>query len=327
MNIKFSPNILHLIVSTKCNIKCRHCHQNANGENELILTEEELSPVIIEAGKLGIRRIVIMGGEIFLFPELVNALIKISHDNSLNVSFATNGYWGKSLEAAESVMDLLENAGWYQHENSFCCDDILISAGEFHQEWLSSSTIKTAISAYHSRFKKPIYIDFEYTEGKRNLVEQFIENMSSLPEKSYIISQIRTNFYKFGRTIPLSDTEMHSKHYIDFSPCPWIDRIVIHSNGEIYPCCGYNDNNPGLCIGNMHLGNISDIISAANKSFIIKLLLNIPMGLTYGILKKRHPDLPTFFSNHCELCEIICKPEYRIELENEFRSNLSGIVE
>ncbi len=81
MEIEFNRN---------CNFKCVHCYltQHTNGHKEL--AKEEFYGVITQAKELGVRNIVILGGEPMLYPHLLD-MIKFIRSQGLTAEIFTNG--------------------------------------------------------------------------------------------------------------------------------------------------------------------------------------------------------------------------------------------
>jgi MoaA/NifB/PqqE/SkfB family radical SAM enzyme len=282
------------------------------------ISNEEITASLDKIRSSTVKRLVATGGEIFLFPEQLKHVIKEARKRGLAVNLNTNGYWGKSVESAQERLKFLTECGWSNR------DLLVVSAGQYHQEWVSLTAIQTLIREYHAHFAgtmRPVFISIEYDQSStKDIVAEFVELAKDLPEKSYRLAKERSNLYRFGRDIALTNVAL--KNYKKFNfPC--VTEIVsVHPDKTVYPCCGFNYNNPGLSIGNIDEKTIKDIIADARDSFIVKLLLNINFSEVYQALKDVDNKLPSFFSNKCELCEIITRSEYREMLETKFKDRL-----
>jgi hypothetical protein len=164
----FTPEVLHVRATYKCNVKCRHCHNDSGTEKELALSLAQLQPLIDNAKALGLNRVTLEGGEIFLFPALLKSIIQQVKQHNLKVSIVTNGFWGKSKKAAINAIRYLKEANWIPGK-----DDLYISAGEFHQEWIPTETVKTAVETYFSEFGQRVAIDFEHNPNNGHLLDEF----------------------------------------------------------------------------------------------------------------------------------------------------------
>lgn len=87
--------VLHLELTTGCNLRCLHCYNESEiskvrNNNEMPLNNWQ--KVITEAYQIGCRRIQFIGGEPFLKRELLYELIPFAHDTSYtSIEVSTNG--------------------------------------------------------------------------------------------------------------------------------------------------------------------------------------------------------------------------------------------
>lgn len=73
----------------KCNLKCIHCY-NPKNNNVVELKFEEIKPVIDEAIKLGVSKIVLSGGECTLVKDFLK-IAKYIRENRISLEIFTNG--------------------------------------------------------------------------------------------------------------------------------------------------------------------------------------------------------------------------------------------
>ena len=241
-------------------------------------------------------------------------MINAIHDNNMKVAIVSNGFWGKSIESAKSVIDLLTRAKWNPTKDILVC-----STGDYHREWLPLSSIKTAITEYYSAFKYPIRLRVECITTPMASFKTLLSDVN--PVSFFIIqSESTKHMYRFGREEPLVVDKNNMTFYQNIQNCKELTRLMVAPTGLVFPCCGFNDKNPGLSFINLNdtTDDANEMIKKANDSFIIKLLLNNEMQKVYSILLSNHPELPTHFAQTCELCEIICNEKYRAELIKEF---------
>lgn len=299
---KFAPQSLELAISNKCNIMCRHCHSDSDAQKTLLLEDTEFDLLVTSAKESGVKFASLIGGEIFLFPDRISTLIKKLHENGLWVCIYSNGFWGKSKAAAENAINMLVEAGWKAGS-----DKLFISTGKFHQEWLPTTTIKTAITAYYAKFKSPVYIDLSDVPNN-NALAVLLTKFSNLPPLSFTVAKVRTVYYRFGRDTPLTEDESGvARHWSTFGKCDIVNRISLHADGSVYPCCGYNYNSPGLAITKITpTMTAADVIDAANSSPVITNLMNKSLSEMYAPLKEGDPSLPDKVTSICEICEIVC---------------------
>ena len=307
----FHPTILHIIYSWRCNLKCRHCHNDSGADKTDKLETENLIALLPSAAAAGITHVALLGGEIFLYPEVIEEMIKESHRNNLSVGIVSNGYWGKSIESARSTINLLKRSGWDPKIDSLLC-----SVGDYHQEWLPISSVKTAITEYYSAFNYPVKLQVESVTTDLDTFRTFF---ADIEPASFLIVRELDSLYRFGREEPLEVSADKMKFYKDIRGCGYFEWLEIIPTGSLFPCPGFNDNNPTLSFGNLNtMTDATEMIKKANESFIIKLLMNTELRTIYSTILSTHPELPKFFSHRCEICEIICNEKYRDELITAF---------
>jgi radical SAM protein with 4Fe4S-binding SPASM domain len=77
-------------LSYKCNLKCKHCYQNANQRSSDELTLEERFKIIDQMAQAGVSLVVLSGGEPLTNPNL-GALIQRIKEQRMAVSIDSNG--------------------------------------------------------------------------------------------------------------------------------------------------------------------------------------------------------------------------------------------
>jgi MoaA/NifB/PqqE/SkfB family radical SAM enzyme len=100
------PELIHIEVTSKCNVKCPQCYNNNSGKD---IDSSMLFQTIKEAGDLGVKYIAISGGEPLLYPEILSA-VKMIRAYGMTSLMATSGV-GLTVEMinnlAESGLDRL----------------------------------------------------------------------------------------------------------------------------------------------------------------------------------------------------------------------------
>jgi radical SAM protein with 4Fe4S-binding SPASM domain len=83
---------LEIEFNSSCNFKCIYCYtgDNNNSVRRDELTVEEQKDVIVQAREMGARKIIILGGEPMLYPNIID-MIRFIRDLELNVELFTNG--------------------------------------------------------------------------------------------------------------------------------------------------------------------------------------------------------------------------------------------
>ena len=85
--------ILSIILTNRCNLKCVYCGRNENKDNECIkreLSNSKWLEIFKDAKDIGLKKVNMTGGEIFCRSDSIE-LIKDTINMGLNVSIETNG--------------------------------------------------------------------------------------------------------------------------------------------------------------------------------------------------------------------------------------------
>lgn len=90
--------------SRRCNFRCAYCYAVDGEVSSCELTPEESRDVILQAKALGVRKIIVLGGEPMIYPSIFD-LIEFMREHGLAVDMFTNG----SNVGAENAKRLFKN--------------------------------------------------------------------------------------------------------------------------------------------------------------------------------------------------------------------------
>ncbi len=131
--------VLGFIFTEKCNFRCRHCCNESEPSRSETMDEVEVGRHVREAATLGrFREIGISGGEPFLFPHQLAAVVRSARDSGLSASVTTNGFWARDDERATATLSPLVDAG---------LTAVSVSISRFHLEFGSPDRVYTACLA------------------------------------------------------------------------------------------------------------------------------------------------------------------------------------
>ena len=82
--------IVSWMTTNKCNLKCKHCYQDADEEQEKELTSIEAKKMINEIAAAGFKIMIFSGGEPLLRPDIFE-LVSHASSQGLRPVFGTNG--------------------------------------------------------------------------------------------------------------------------------------------------------------------------------------------------------------------------------------------
>ena len=87
-----------------CNFRCLYCYASDNTVHRNELSREEFFDLINQAGELGARKMIILGGEPMLYPHIME-MIRFIHNRDMEVELFTNGT-NITREKAQELYDL-----------------------------------------------------------------------------------------------------------------------------------------------------------------------------------------------------------------------------
>ena len=76
--------------SRRCNFNCVYCYAKDESDFEGELTEEEIRDLILQAKELGARKIIVLGGEPMVYPQIME-MVAFIRAEGLQVELFTNG--------------------------------------------------------------------------------------------------------------------------------------------------------------------------------------------------------------------------------------------
>ena len=259
--------------NTECNFNCIYCYaSNEPAKNPL--SGEEFRQVIVEAVALGVRTMVILGGEPTLYPHLLNK-IRFMREQGLRVELFTNG--------ARMTPELADEL--------FALDvTVVLKMNTFERKVQDlMSGVKNAYDQIHSAFdnlKAAGYPTKEKTLGISTVICQ--HNFDELEGFwRWIREQGMTPYFEMitpqGRAKERDNLYVESeKVYELFVKLSAIDRefgfewdprpplvgqecqrhqysCVVTATGDVFPCVGVN-----LPVGNVRKTSLGEIIASSS---------------------------------------------------------------
>lgn len=106
---EYQPRTLVLMLSGQCNIICDHCIVNGSPYNHDRLSNETITDTTTQAKENRIDHSILYGGEPFLrMNDTLPYAMEASFKQGLDVTVATNGFWGRTEKFATDTMAKLE---------------------------------------------------------------------------------------------------------------------------------------------------------------------------------------------------------------------------
>lgn len=270
-NLAFEVYQVNFRFTYHCNIACRHCY-NSSGPHLKAqhIPLEPMLAIIRQMPAAGIGYLNITGGEPFLYPDHLTALIGAGRAAGVHgISILTNGFWAISDERAKRTLQRLAAAGFMEGRH----DRLKVSAGVYHQEFVAFDRIVTLARHYYAMFRRPLPVDFE-------LAPDAVKARQSVQDRvgeAGLSAQIRLIFRQIAPLGRGKDLKGLAKAPID-TACKTINQIVFDPDATARPCCGLNNENQGVVVGSLMDHSLMDLVKRMQNDPICNSWTRIRCG-------------------------------------------------
>lgn len=292
---------IEVIVTSRCNIKCRHCIYDCQPFSTEQLSKSAIKDLIKQAAKLNsLRSVIFTGGEAFLEYDILIENIALCEELGLESSVVTNGFW--ALDSHITTQRLKKLKG---------LKILNVSTDSFHQEFVPVDRIRNIIKSCHELGIECI-VRISYLNDSASEIGIIKKQLAGL-EGLYSISAMPVA--PFGRAATLIDTPLIYEYDPNGIPCCGADCPVIDANGDVKFCPGglfSHPENSLLKVGNIFNETLETIKKSANLNPIVQMLrLRGPSGLAYLVrsqaILEGIPFLPQMkeVRDLCSLCKYV----------------------
>lgn len=281
-----------------------------------MMTLAEMKGHIDQACALGtVGLVVFSGGEPTLLGDDLFAAIAYAKQRGRLTRVVTNGWWGKTPEAADAFLGRLIDAGLHE---------INISLDDFHQEWIPLESVKNAFLACVRRKFRCLLAHKVLRNArvtKEHLEEVFGVELVQWEQGREYTADEEYRLIGTGVVIPVGPKpDEYSPAELTYGQfrggCSSVLRdVIIGANHQFLPCCGIVTKNlPELTFGDLREKPLIDAIDEANRDLMVNwLALEGPSGIAEYVAKKS-PEVPfdRRYTGICHLCnEVLTRPDVR----------------
>lgn len=305
---------LGLLVTYQCNAECKHCGLNCSPRNLEWMSLEEMKKIAIDASNIGAQSLVLTGGEPTLIKheDLCNYFRFVKESTKINnIRIVTNGHWAKNFNKAYQILSDWKEAG---------LDELNVSCGEYHQEYIPIENIGHAFKAGVSLNFKTVLLAGEFTTSSKEDKIKIRDFENILNVRAYKSNEVNpfsstkhaficNHVLNFGRGEHCIDKAFIPKtRYEDLKNlcADAVSTLSIHPDGNVTICCGVSSSSvPFLSIGNWKEEDLSIINERANDDFITNIIRyfgiksfseRVEKETNFKFRKK------PYYSSTCELC-------------------------
>lgn len=264
---KKRPVIAYLLLTNRCNLKCRYCFVEVNTIYKTDFTLDEWKQTVWNLKKRGCVSVALMGGEPMMYEGFAE-LVDYCHELDLNVDVTTNGYYvEKHLETVKKL-----NSVMLSMDGTRECMEVNRGKGSYDKalkalELMQKENVPVRINCVVTKQNyndAEAFLDWVESKGlwvTFSLTAEFPHEAKEL-EKEIILTKEETIDYharllklkRQGRKILFSEEAL--QYVIDY-PLPYQEVIYkepgevlspkqtclfgqtfvyVNSNGDIFPC-------------------------------------------------------------------------------------------
>jgi hypothetical protein len=233
------------------------------------------------------------GGEPFLYRRDLLTLIAAGRSIGLHgISIYTNGYWARSDIETRQILAELADAGFMKGPG----DHLKVSTGVYHREFVGIDRVVNIAREYYSMFGRRLKIDVETEAAQRGAKDEIREliRAAGLGDRVELF---------FRGVTPLGRAKQMDarKTWSVLPACDGIDQIVFDPGGHTRPCCGLNNENHGVIVGNMNCHSLLDLVKRMQNDPILQFVANNRMSDLFDHIEK--PKMQDGYSGRCHLCQ------------------------
>ncbi len=291
-----------------CPASCRHCSARSSPGTQRTAEVERLEKWVTSITDLPeVEWIGVEGGEPFAAPAQLEMILQVAQERGVFTSVLTNAYWAKDERRAREVL-----------KNYPKINFLIISADEFHEEYIPLSRVVAALRAardYVDRLGVQICAGPEYPT--------FRERFDCLAGDDLLesVDIIEVPLQYIGRA--QESGVIHRPAESDELPeaiCNFLGTPVLREDGVFVACCQQDavlSSQPNL----FQLGNLDDCDALALKSrvdadvYLQTLRVFGPKAIAEAAIKHQWGWEPRSYQqgNICELCLHLASDQQVVE--------------
>jgi hypothetical protein len=291
-NLAFPVNRVNFRFTYHCNVACRHCYNSSGPHAKAQRIElEAMLGIIAQMAEAGIDALNLTGGEPFLYVDDLVALIAAGRAAGLHeISIYSNGFWGSTPDKARQMLQRLAAAGFMRGAR----DHLKLSTGIYHQEFIDLERLMAIGRRFFDMFGRRLLVDCELPPGTR---EPPLKIRQVLDAHDRYTTVVYRQVLPLGRGQALPGSALHR---ID-APCRRIDQLTFDPDGSVRPCCGLNNENLGVKIGELGRHGLRDLVKRMQNDPILQFLARQPMSAIFEHVRTT-PRLAGY-AGACDLCQ------------------------
>lgn len=273
-----------------CNFRCLYCYAAENGSRRNELTTDQFRDVIAQAKELGARKIIVLGGEPMLYPQILE-MLQFIRGLDMDVELFTNGT-GITPEMARTLYDLAVRVVLKMNTFDEKLQDTLSGReGAYHQIQQAFSNLKQAGYPSTDRFMGVSTVICQQNIEELPKLWEWLRDQDIAPYFEMITPQggARENTRALDITTQQAEDFFHKIAELDrtkyghhWEPRPPLVggiclrhqfSCAVSSDGNVQPCVGIT-----IPIGNVRENKLKDILKDSEVVSDLKSYKNMIKG-------------------------------------------------
>jgi len=312
---------LCVLLTEKCNIRCRHCISDCSPARADDLDSDTLESFVRQAAQLRfVRSVTFSGGEPFVDVLRLERAISLCRECGLAVAVTTNGFWASNVTTAKKILKKL--VGLIQ---------VCLSTDEFHQEFIPVERIANAVRACRELgvHCAVVVTHLRNNTGESARVRQQLRAVDGL----YEIQQ--------WPVVPSGRAKVELDDFFTYdmtnAVCGSADSPTLNVEGELTACCGPADHWPGghrLNFGHLNQRTLKEMLEFGDRDPIVQALRVwgparlLDLAGSYAKQNGISLDTPAAI-DICTICEYLFTDSFRTKMvekaleDNKIQHNLA----
>jgi hypothetical protein len=292
--IEGGPKSITLLPTYRCTAACEQCCFGSNPNVVERMSLEEMLAVVDEAVASfpALRLLVVSGGECYMLGDDLMRVIERAHAKGLLVRTVTNGFWGKSKNAARRVAQRAADAGLTEAN---------FSTGRDHAKFVP---IESVINAATSCVEAGIFtlVTVEQDASDSSIYAQISQNAEiQRINRNQKYFQLRVNSWMQFTREHVQRGDASSRNSTD-APCAQLyENMVITPKKNASSCCGLTFE----YIPEMKLGRWPDLslreLYEQQASDFLKMWIHVDGPIS--IVKKVAPERAHLLQDSEHICQ------------------------
>ncbi len=291
--MRFSPEEILFAPTTDCNLKCPHC---ITQKSDATLSKRLAVKALRQCKDIGIKRVGFTGGEPFLTPDFLYALVREAvRQGMLFDRIMTNGVWYNDSASLEEILGKLYKAGY---DGSIC-----VSVDAFHRQNLRKLLlfIRTAVSIWN----RTDIVSIAYVTGSRGReTAKMLRDLTVIRNPPLFIKTVKIDLSPIGKAAKFEEPWTGRWFKEDHCKGPGNVFFVL-PDGSVKPCCGYATDLSALTIGNIKRDSAYSIIRKARKNRFVRTVFDSGLAAVRKRAEKIGFRFPGKTGNHCFFCHYV----------------------